>query len=209
LKKKYHLTHLRLFNLIIIVLPLTTTLLHMKSRVFLFAAAVLMAVMTLGTSSNVFAQARPYNADDAITIDALGLLDVHLGNKTLKAQNFWLQYEHKLEQESSIAGRFVFFNDIGDATLIGFGGTYRFYIANSRALTGMSVGPGLDALFLSVGDQSYTAFGVGGDFSYKWIFGGFVAEPSFMLRQFFAGSEGVSSSVGLYWRIRANLGYAW
>jgi hypothetical protein len=184
----------------------------MKPIVSVVLAAAFAVLGLFSFTSTASAQARPFPADNAITMDFFQLVNLKIGSK-LKGQNLNVQYEYKLDQASSIAGRAVLYPDhYSGASVFGFGGTYRFYIADSRALTGMSVGPGAD-LFIASGDNdSYTIFGLGGDFQYKWIFSGFVVEPSFMLRQLFAPDEistpGGDAS-GLYWRLRANVGYAW
>ena len=99
----------------------------------------------------------------------------------------------------------------------GFGAAYRFYVADSRALTGLAVAPAADLFFFRQAQQtggtgsSRSGIGVdiGGDLSYKWIFDQFAVEPIFGLR-FGIGQTNVPAAfTTIQPIIGVGLGYAW
>jgi hypothetical protein len=172
----------------------------MKSRFPSIVAAVLLAIMTIGTSSDTFAQARPSSRGSFIGGDPFGLIWGYALS---------VQYESRISQDNSWALRVALFPSIDAA--IGVGASYRFYIADGRALTGLNVAPSIDAIFGSAGSLSYSYFSVGGDLAYKWIFdGGFGVEPYLSIRNNFVLSKyGNSALTGFRPGIGVWLGFAW
>lgn len=172
----------------------------MKSRISSILVAALLAILTLAPSSDAFAQARPSSRGSFIGGDPFGIL----WGYAISAQ-----YEGRISQDNSYALRLALFPNIDNS--IGLGASYRFYIADGRALTGLNISPGVDAIFGSAGELSYAYFSVGGDLAYKWIFdGGFGVEPYLSIRNLFVLSQygndklsGFRPSVGVW------LGYAW
>jgi hypothetical protein len=173
----------------------------MKSRFASIVAAVLLAITTITPSSDALAQARPSPHGSMLAIEPLGLLGI--GQFRL----FQLQYEFRLTQDNSIALRAALLPAYVGVSGFGVGASYRFFVADGRALTGLNVSPGLDLFLLSAGDKSYQTIGIGGDLAYKWIFDSWGIEPYFRLRQNFAGSEGYYA--GVDYGVGAWLGYCW
>ena len=177
----------------------------MKYKFSSILAAVLLAVFAISSSvSDASAQARPSPHGSILSVEPLGLLGIGDQFKHLQ-----LQYEWRTTQENSWALRAILVPSSFNYNGFGVGASYRFYIANSRALTGLNVSPGIDVYLISAGDESYTSFAVGGDVAYKWIFDNIGVEPYFRLRQLFAGNEGISAFAGTFWGFGVYLGYAW
>jgi hypothetical protein len=172
----------------------------MKSTISSIVAAALIAIMTFGTASDASAQARPSSRGSFIGGDPFGIL----WGYAISAQ-----YEGRISQDNSYALRFALYPNIDNS--IGLGASYRFYIADGRALTGLNVSPGIDAIIGSSGELSYAYFSVGGDLAYKWIFdGGFGIEPYLSIRNIFLLSEyGNSKLSGFRPGVGVWLGYAW
>jgi hypothetical protein len=173
----------------------------MKSRILSSVAVALLAIMTVGTSSNALAQARPSSKGSMLSIEPLGLLGI--GQFRL----FQLQYEFRLSQDNSLALRAALLPAYAGVSGFGVGASYRFFVADGRALTGLNVSPGIDLFLLSAGSASYQTIGIGGDLAYKWIFDEWGVEPYFRLRQNFAGSEGYYA--GVDYGVGVWLGYCW
>lgn len=168
----------------------------------IFAVLAIVMAGAFG-SSEAQAQARTSSASNVLSVDPLGLLGIN------QAKNISVQYEWKSSVTNSWAFRAALFPSTANYSSMNLGAAYRFYIADSRALTGLSVAPALDAYFITFGDETYTAFGIGGDVAYKWIFTNFAVEPMFYLRQLFTGGESGSAYSGLWYDFRVWLGYAW
>jgi hypothetical protein len=168
-----------------------------------YLTIVLLGVGALGLStSKVSAQARPSSKGSVISLNLLALalqgpLDV--------------QYEWRTAPTNSWALRGYFWPSRDQFSAFGLGGAYRFYIADSRALTGLSVAPAADIYFFSssVLDKTATVFELGGDLAYKWIFDSFAVEPLFGIRIGFGGSETATYATGFVPFLAVNLGYAW
>lgn len=173
----------------------------MKAKLTSFFFAALIAVGTLASSTEVSAQARPSPKGSILSVEPFGLLGIGL------YRYVQLQYEWRLSQDNSIALRAALLPAYAGVSGFGLGGSYRFYIADGRALTGLNVSPGLDVVLLSAGEASYQTFGIGGDLAYKWIFDSFGVEPYLRFRQNFAGSEGYYAGADL--GIGVYIGYAW
>jgi hypothetical protein len=158
------------------------------------------------SASKTYAQARPSPATQAISVDFVPLIYTF---------PITLQYEFKSDPVSSWVLRLHYWPGLAaDYSAFGLGAAYRFYIADSRALTGLAVAPAADVFFFSqpqqlggTGSRSAIGFDLGGDISYKWIFDQFAVEPIFGLR------FGIGSNVGAFTTISpligVNLGYAW
>jgi hypothetical protein len=158
----------------------------------------------LFTSGSAYAQARPSPAENVISLDPLELALLGPLN---------VQYEWKSGPVNSWALRGHFWGRTG-WTGFGLGGAYRFYIADSRALTGLSVAPAADIFFFSNSELGYSATDllIGGDLGYKWIFTQFSVEPIVTFRigiglgssiSNFTYATGAVVGIGIY------LGYAW
>jgi hypothetical protein len=174
----------------------------MRSKVSSIVAVALLAMLTLSISANdASAQARPSSKGSILSIEPFGLLGIGA------YKYIQLQYEWRLTQDNSIALRAALLPAYAGVSGFGVGGSYRFYVADGRALTGLNVSPGIDLVLLSAGNASYQTIGIGGDLAYKWIFDSFGVEPYFRLRQNFAGSEGYYA--GLDYGVGVYLGYAW
>ncbi len=175
---------------------------HFSLR-FVLASAIVLS-LAFGAEHS-FAQARPSSKTQVISIDPLGL-----------AYNFPLtfQYEYKIGPVYSWVIRAHYWPAPStgiDWSGFGVGGAYRIYIADSRAITGLSVEPAADLLFFrssNLGKSSIVAW-IGGDLAYKWIFDQFSIEPMFGLRIGFGGNEARSNATGAAPILALGLGYAW
>jgi hypothetical protein len=144
--------------------------------------AVIAAIFTLSESAR--SQARPSPKTQVFSIDPVGLI---LDDPLI------LQYEYKTGPVNSWAFRALWW-PVGvdgnyDWSAFGVGGAYRFYIADSRALTGLNIAPAAEMLFFhgsfanGVGStKSGIAVWIGGDMGYKWIFDDFSVEPMIGMR---------------------------
>jgi hypothetical protein len=169
----------------------------------LFAALVLFVTIS---ASQVYGQARPSPMENVISIDPLPL--AYDGSLVL-------QYEYKNGPVESWLFRLHYWPD--PSTLSGWSGfgagaAYRFYVADSRALTGLSVAPAADIFFFRQPTLNYSSIcaDIGGDIAYKYIFDDFAIEPLLGLRIGFALS-GVTSptrATGLEGLIGFAVGYA-
>jgi hypothetical protein len=124
-------------------------------------------------------------------------------------------YEHKVAPTNSFTIFGSYFSII-DWSAYGIGGTYRWYLDvgnDKQALEGLSLGPLAEIAFWSWNGSYYSYSGgasviIGGNVSYKWIFGGgFVVEPNATIAFNAAAPTGFSGyhAFGL----GVNLGYAW
>lgn len=175
----------------------------MKIGIAKLTAIILLVAAALGSTTNTAsAQARPSSKGSVISLDVLELaLQGPLS----------IQYEWKTSPVNSWALRGYFWPTRGDYSAFGVGGAYRFYIADSRALTGLSVAPAADVFFFnsSLLSKTATIFEIGGDLAYKWIFDQFSVEPMFGIRIGFGGAESVTYATGFLPVLAVNLGYAW
>ena len=174
-----------------------------KSLQVLLVAIVVLSV----AATQSYGQARPSAKTNVISVDPLGL-----------AYNFPLtfQYEYKTGPVNSWAFRLHYWpshdnSPTNDWTAFGLGAAYRYYIADSRALTGLSVDPAADLFFFKGPQTGRTAivFWVGGDIAYKWIFSDFSVEPMFGFRVGFGGATAPNYATGAEAVIAVNAGYAW
>jgi hypothetical protein len=175
----------------------------MKIGIAKFIAAALICVGALGISStSASAQARPSSKGSVISLDVLGLAYGH---------PLTIQYEWRTGPTNSWALRGYFWPTRDNFSAFGVGGAYRIYVADSRALTGLSIAPAADVFFFSnsYADRTAMVIDIGGDLAYKWIFDQFSVEPMFGLRIGIGGSETASFATGFQPVLSANLGYAW
>ncbi|HEY3875085.1 MAG TPA: hypothetical protein VGM92_06385 [Candidatus Kapabacteria bacterium] len=172
---------------------------------------VLIAALSFTVStSSLHAQARPSPATQVLSVDVVPLLT----GSTLS-----LQYEFKSDPTSSWLIRANFWpSPAPEWNGFGIGAAYRFYIADSRALTGLSAAPAVDLLFFSQSSENETVqshFGtqigvaIGGDLAYKWIFSQFAVEPVLGLRVGLGASQVPGGFQTIYALIGCSLGYAW
>ena len=168
------------------------------------AASVLVLLCVSLSLADVFAQARPSSKTSDIAVGPLG----YITNSALTFQyewkaanlNSWMVRLHLLQAPNANYG-------IG----FGLGGGYRFFLADSRALTGLSVAPAADIIFdhSSALVKSPASFWIGGDIAYKWIFDQISVEPLFGARIGFGGNESIPTRTGLVPVIQVFVGYAW
>jgi hypothetical protein len=165
-----------------------------------FTRFILFAVVIAGIcvlSNEARSQARPSPKTQVISIEPVGLIL----NTPLR-----LQYEYKTGPVNSWAFRALWWpygiNNGYDWTAFGAGAAYRFYVADSRALTGLNVAPVAEVFFfhgsnLAINGQARTGIAVwiGGDVAYKWIFDDFSIEPLLGLRIGMGPSQSGSSGV--------------
>ncbi len=156
-------------------------------------------VLLVGSTS--FAQERASAKTQVISGDFVGLF--------LDGGEFHVQYEWK---SGSLNSWFVraLLGGYQSYTGLGLGGGYRFFIADSRALTGLALAPVAHAYFFKSGDlgRSQLFFSIGGELSYKWLFDNFSVEPLLGAGLAFGGEDisyltKVRPYLGIY------LGYAW
>jgi hypothetical protein len=132
---------------------------------------------------------------------------------------FNAQYEFALNQQNSVAIRANFIGySIGSYSnsAFGFGGSYRWYVADSKTIRGWFAQPSADILFWSADwkdlgqnkNESTVFFGVGGDGGYKWIWDHFALEVSAGARLYLGKISGLSFG-GFAPALGVNLGYAW
>ena len=175
----------------------------------------IMAVLLHASSDRVSAQARPSSKTNVAAVDPLGLA---------VQEPFNIQYEMKAGPVNSWVFRGHWWGGLTGGTGSGgtgtwggpgLGGAYRFFVADSRALTGLSVAPAADLFFFNqslVSGNGGTAIvlWIGGDIAYKWIFDQFSIEPLVGLRIGYTPAANAPSkptggiaTIGLY------AGYAW
>lgn len=159
---------------------------------------VVCSVLFLG--STTYAQNRASAKNQVISADFVGLF--------LDGSEFHLQYEWKSTPVNSWFIR-ALFGSVGNFTGLGVGGGYRFFLADSRALTGLALAPVAHMYFWKSEFQgSELFFSIGGEVSYKWIFDDFSVEPLLGAGLAFGGDQlayltKVRPYLGIY------LGYAW
>ena len=171
-----------------------------KRSITVIAACLLLTASV----SSTFAQARASVKTQVISVDGLGyFLNGHLISA---------QYEWRTSTTNSIHIRGIFSNYGGTNEYSGFGvgGAYRFYIIDSRALTGLSVAPVAHVFFLSSSKKGATTqvISVGGEVAYKWLFDQFSVEPGVGLQIGFLGDQ-VPQMTGTRPYAQIYLGYAW
>ncbi|MEO6940637.1 MAG: hypothetical protein ABI444_10935 [Candidatus Kapaibacterium sp.] len=174
----------------------------MKTRIAnILSVALVSAICLGGLSQASFGQARPSSKTSDISIGPLSLLVQGVIS---------VQYEWKASQTSSWALRGEFVPTSGNFHAFGVGAAYRFYVADSRAITGLSVAPALDLFFFGSSSlqQNYTILSIGGDIAYKWIFDQFSVEPLVGVRIGVTGGQSVSAFSGFYPLFDCFLGYA-
>ena len=173
-----------------------------------FAIAMTLAGGLLVSANRARAQARPSPATQVASVDILPLAyDYPLT----------LQYEFKSDPVSSWMFRLHYWPSPNpNWSGYGLGAAYRFYIADSRALTGLSVAPAADIFFFheslpGITGTQHTAicFDIGGDIAYKWIFDQFAIEPLLGIRIGFGPSLSPSNATTTEPVIGLSVGYAW
>jgi hypothetical protein len=173
-----------------------------------YSTLLAVCFVLIASASTIFAQARASAKTQVISVDALGLFQ---GGGFISAQ-----YEWRTAPTNSIHIRGIFSKyDAGaNDTYSGFGvgGAYRFYIAESRALTGLSVAPVAHIFFFSsTFGRHTTALSIGGEVAYKWIFDQFSVEPGLGVQIGLALGENVGINFLTKTRpyAQVHLGYAW
>ena len=179
----------------------------MKPRRFsdLLIIAIIATAITLPSVS--YSQRASAKNND-ISVDFVNFF-VHT---TLSAQ-----YEWKVGPTSSWAARayFVATGASNNNTIaFGLGAAYRFYILDSRALSGFTIAPAADIFFFKNSNlgKSKISFAIGGDAGYKWFFDQITVEPVLGFRDGFSGAEvipGVNNFTSIYFTGSVYIGYAW
>lgn len=180
------------------------------SRALLLAMSVTLAAGLLCSGNRASAQVRPNQPTQVVSVDFLPL--AYDGPLTF-------QYEFKADPVSSWMFRLHYWpspDPSGDWSGYGLGAAYRFYIADSRALTGLSVEPAADIFFFhevlqGISGTQHTAicFDIGGDIEYKWIFDQFAVEPILGLRIGLGPTLAPSRATTTEPVIGLSGGYAW
>jgi hypothetical protein len=167
-------------------------------------------VILLAVSGLFFAPERGYAQrasayNNNISVDVID----QLINNTIS-----VQYEFKSTSTTSIAVRGEYVTAVLGSSAFGVGGEWRFYIADSRALSGLNVGPAADLYFFKnngLGKKN-VVFSVGGDAAYKFFFDQFTVEPFLGARLGFTGSDvipGVTNFTTVHLIGGIYLGWAW
>jgi hypothetical protein len=173
-------------------------------KCFVFLA--LFAVSFSASKTN--AQARPSPATQVISINFIpALIDFPMS----------IQYEFKADPTDSWLLRLNYWPGLSSQwTGFGFGAAYRFYIADSRALTGLAVAPAADLYLFKQsqlsggsGTRSAIAVAIGGDLTYKWIFDEFAVEPIVGVRYGIGGTSVPPDVATIFPIIGVSVGYAW
>ncbi len=155
----------------------------MRNKLFSNVAIFACIALSVVFAPNTYGQARTSTKTQVISVDALGLFQ--------NGNVITLQYEWKTAPTNSIhiRGRFSSYSTY--YTGFGLGGGYRFYIADSRALTGLAVTPVAEVWFYSSSELNTSSilFGVGGEVTYKWIFDQFSVEPGVGVGIGFGGDD--------------------
>jgi hypothetical protein len=175
----------------------------MKTGLLKILCIIGIGILSLTSASESYAQARASAKTNVLSIDALGLV---------QNQGLVVAYEWKSATTNSWMLRARFAPKYQNFQSFGFGAAYRFYIADSRALTGLSVAPAAEIIFVSAPVLGYSDqfLLVGGDAAYKWIFDQFSVEPQLGLRiGVEIGKTGPSYWSGFQPLFGVGLGYAW
>jgi hypothetical protein len=175
----------------------------MKMRSMKSFVSVLLCALCLSVSaSKSLAQARPSPYTNDISVGLISLLEP-LGYVSL-------QYEWKAAITNSWVVRAYLPKADEGYSGFGVGGAYKFFIADSRALTGLSVAPAAEIFFLSNSgtSRSATPILIGGDVAYKWIFGQFSVEPIAYVRIGILSGTGPAAYSGVGAGIDVLLGFA-
>ncbi|MFA6571662.1 MAG: hypothetical protein WCT77_10580, partial [Bacteroidota bacterium] len=145
----------------------------MKSKITVAIVALALLVLS---STGVFAQKYTH----AISANPIGLV-FGLFNAT---------YEQQVAPINSFTINGYYWS-IVDWAAYGIGGSYRWYPKlfddGKRPLEGFSCGPLVQIGFWkwngwgTYSDYGGVSFAIGGEAAYKWVFGGFVVEPSINL----------------------------
>ena len=177
----------------------------------LFLVAGLLAAVLVAGSTRVSAQARQSSKAHVVEADPLGLA-VNMP--------FNVSYEYKDGPVNSwvIRGHYwggLTGNGAGSWSGPGLGAAYRYYIADSRAITALSVAPKADLFFFNQSLPNGTGataivLWIGGEISYKWIFDQFCVEPSLGLHiGYTPATNSPTKPTGGVATIGLNAGYAW
>lgn len=166
-----------------------------------YSTLLAVCFVLIASASTIFAQARTSAKTQVISVDALGLVQ--------RGGFITAQYEWKTAPTNSIHIRGIF-STYTTYTGFGVGGAYRFYIADSRALTGLSVAPVAHIFFYSSSalNKSTQVVSVGGEAAYKWIFDQFSVEPGIGLQIGFLGEDLPFLNTARFYG-QVHLGYAW
>jgi hypothetical protein len=176
----------------------------MKTRFFSVVVSLVVVMAAFFVPKNGYSQ-RSSSFNNDIGLD---FVDQFIQNVIT------IQYEFKSTSTSSFAVRGHFVTNVGGTTGFGAGATWRFYVADSRALAGWNVGPAADIYSFKNNDLGKTniLIGIGADAAYKWFFGNFTVEPFVGARIGFTGSDviaGVNNFSGFHPLAGIYLGWSW
>lgn len=166
-----------------------------------FVVAIVIGLMLVAGSTSSYGQARPSAKTQVISGDFIGYFQ--------DGKEIHVQYEWKASPVNSWFIRALFGRTSSKYNGLGLGGGYKFFIADSRALTGLGIAPVAQAYLWSHEFlPSQQTISVGGELSYKWLFDDFSVEP---LLGVSIGFGGDNITYLTKTRVYANvfLGYAW
>lgn len=129
---------------------------------------------------------------------------------------FDINYEQRVGGTNSFVLRAEFYPERYDWSAFGIGGAYRWYFGpynGARALSGLSAGPFIDAVFWSWRGEHHYGGGtnsivIGGEIAFKWIWTNFMLEPSLSLG-FIPVNTDEPYYHDAYWGLGLSFGYAW
>jgi len=121
------------------------------------------------------------------------------------ALNVTFEFQTDKINSVTIFGTFYNIDTKAIKSAFALGASYRWYPNfipdGKKCIEGFAIGPFINGIFFDGG----SVFGLGPEFAYKWVFGGFVVEPTFRI-YIFTGSERTTFHS---WGLGLNLGYAW
>jgi hypothetical protein len=177
--------------------------LFMKLSIVKSIGALFFVIMLCGIIvTRGYSQARPSSKENVLSADPLDLIFGQLN----------VQYELKAGPVNSYVARLHYWiPQTNTWSAFGVGAAYRWYIADSRALTGLAVEPAADLYFSSdANGHNAIIIALGGDISYKWIFDDFALEPILGVHFGFSpSSTAFPQATTAYGVLGLNLGYAW
>jgi hypothetical protein len=181
----------------------------MKTRSLAVVLLFLISSVLIFAPRSGYSQRASGNNNDI----ALDFVDFLVNN------TFAIQYEFKSTSTTSflIRGEYVTKGEgsAGTTSAFGVGGAWRFYILDSRALSGFSIAPAIDLFFFknTLLSRNNVVFSLGADGAYKFFFGNFTVEPTVGLREgIVPGSNqppGENTFTGIYPVVSLYLGWAW
>lgn len=171
----------------------------MKHTFKIFTLLFLIVIFTFSLFGDAYAQkAKAGRYEYSIAVDPIDLLNRDALNVT---------FEFQTDKINSVTffGTFYNLNTNVINNAFALGASYRWYPNfipdGKKCIEGFAIGPFLNGIFYDGG----SVFGLGPEFAYKWVFGGFVIEPTMRI-YILMGKERTAFHS---WGIGVNIGYAW